>query len=292
MLGVLHVDLFLIVIEYLLDDPASLSRLSLVNRAAYNMILPVLYAEIYLHDIESMALFSRTISSTSQSKCNTLVRSLWIEPRSPYSFREVLPAIGQTRSMLEKVINLQKLTFIPLNHLFADMFIDLEPKFQLTHFSSICYPHNPFFAFLHSQPSITHLTLDNLAVANWRTRAMIGLANHCRNLASQTQFLPRLCFIEADSIALAALCSGRPIRNIVLNDFSRWRPPDLVSSISRSAGPVRSLTLRVGAWYFEEQTHPLLLESLKSTPVASSLQDLSIILDLVSARNYCHCVRK
>lgn len=182
MLGVLHTDLSLIVITYLSDDATSLSQLALVNKAVYSTILPALYAEVFLHDIASLSLFSRTISSTPQSKCNELVERLWIEPRPPYSFREVLLVVAQTRSMLEKAINLRKLTFIPINDLFADMFIDLEPRFQLTQFRSICYPHNPFVAFLHSQPSMTHLTLDNVAVA-WRTRATIGLANRFKNLS-------------------------------------------------------------------------------------------------------------
>lgn len=56
-----------------------------------------------------------------------------------------------------------------------------------------------------------------------------------------------------------------------------------MSSIGRSAAPVQSLTLRVRAWDFDQHIHSLFLESLKSTPVASSLRDLSIILDLSNA---------
>jgi hypothetical protein len=286
MLGSLQHKQLLVVLKHFSGDLASLSRLSLVSRAVHRVLLPFLYAKVVLHDMQRITLFCRTMHSAPQSKCNELVKSLWIEPyvHPSYTLKELISVIEQIHSMLKALTNLEELTFIPTNYLFADVFLALNPEFLLTHFRSICYPGAHFAAFLRSQTSITHLTLDKFVAKGFPFRTQ-PVNHYYENLASQQNFLPQLVSIEADSTVLGAFCVGRPIKNIILNEFKKQKPehPDLALSIASSAVPVRSITLTVTVQDLEQGVESQLLASLKSTPVASSLQELSVILALVSA---------
>lgn len=288
----LNFDILALVADHLSDDQASLSRLCLTNKAIHKILLPTLYTQVTLRNTNSIVLFCRTMSLASEYKpdrLDELVHTLWIEPCLPYPDPDDSVVTRQIRCMLESLKNLERLTYIfaQIYHPFIDLFVDLDPKFQLTHFRGIFSLHGQLWAFLERQPAMTHLALTDLHPPSRFVGAFAESSNPLKHLTSRKLFLPHLNSIEGNSIVLAALCDGRPVTNVVLNNFMARQPRDPAWAIGRSAVPVRSITLRVMLWDIEREAHSAFLDSLKSTPVASSLRELSIMLDLVSFDSYC-----
>jgi hypothetical protein len=110
--------------ECLSEDLASSSRLSIANKAIHRVLLPCLYAKIALYDTKYITMFCKTMDSAPQSKCNKLVKVVWVEAYLDRSYiTEDLLITVKICVILKFLTNLQILIFIPTSDMFADGFI-------------------------------------------------------------------------------------------------------------------------------------------------------------------------
>lgn len=280
----LYPELLLLISEHLQQDRASISRFAATSRMTHSLLLSALYADVALYDSMSIALFCRTIMSSSTFHPSDLVQRLWVGPTQPAPFREIALLIDQIRSTLGVLKQLQHLTLTPTTPLLGRLFLGLECPFQLRQLVCASHPDSHFASFLQRQPSINSLELGDLEMG-WGSRSIVSLVNHYRNyVISGLPFLPDLTSLVADPATLAALCAGRPIDRVGIHGPAGTAGEALAMSISQSTAPLRKIAIEVHTEHELQNSLERFLKPLKSTPVASTLKELKISFQSVSVK--------
>lgn len=278
----LYLDLWLMIFEWLGTDKSSIFTLMAVSKNINNILSPLLYTTVSLHDYETAFLFCESMSLPLSSQRGNLVKRLSILPGYTGPSQDIAPTVTLVRSILRKLKNLEQLTLLPTTP-FGALFRNLGCSFRLTHLTCACYPKSRFASFLRKQSSITDLDLRRLEKDYWGTVATVRLVKHCnRRLAFRLRLLPNLTSITGDSLMLTLLCAGRPINRVVVTDLLSTHGGALAISITRSTSSVRSLAIELDTLSEWRDSVLNLLDPLKSTPVASTLLDLRVLFDAVS----------
>ncbi|KAG8721011.1 hypothetical protein FRC08_016321 [Ceratobasidium sp. 394] len=217
------------------------------------------------------------IISRPPSCCHKLVRKLQIKWNQLDGVPHNVKIVGLMLGALE---NLQDLDVTPTTPL-GPLYIGLKCPFQLKRLVCARQPDKHFVAFLNSQPSIVHLELgqpkNNMATS-------IGLVNQCRNLESKDAFLPCLASIAGDPPVVSALCPGRPITQVKVTNLL-VESEALAHSIAMSTVVVRAINLEIYSQLSWQTVISRFLSHLKSTPVASTLQELKFYFLMCDARS-------
>lgn len=291
-LAMLYPELLFLITEHLQRDRASISRLAAVSKMTHSLLLSALYADVTLYDATSIALFCRTLMSSSTLRYGDLVQKLWIGPTRPAPFREIALLVDQIRTALNTLRHLRCLTLTPTTPLFGRLFVGLECPFQLRQLVCASHPDAHFASFLQRQPSITSLELGDLEMS-WGARSIVSLVNHYQNyIISGLPFLPHLTSLVAEPVTLVSLCVGRPIHRVGIHGPAGTVGKALAMSIAQSAAPICAIAVEIRSVDDLQNLLLRILEPLKSTPVVSTLKELKVSFQLVSVRTIAlppHC---